>query len=51
MADVFTITDVGPWLTFDPLTEKHVGPHAEEANRLLKDPNNPEFQVPAVRDV
>jgi hypothetical protein len=42
---------VGPWLTFDPLTEKHVGAHAAEANRLLKDPNNPEFQVPSVRDV
>jgi predicted dehydrogenase len=42
---------VGPWLTFDPLTEKHVGEHAAEANRLLKDPNNPEFQVPSVRNV
>jgi predicted dehydrogenase len=42
---------VGPWLTFDPLTEKHVGEHADEANRLLKDPNNPEFQVPSVRNV
>ena len=42
---------VGPWLTFDPLTERHVGAHAEAANRLLKDPNNPEFQVPDVRNV
>ena len=42
---------VGPWLRFDPLTERHVGAHAEAANRLLKDPNNPEFQVPDVRNV
>jgi len=42
---------VGPWLTFDPLTERHVGAHAEAANRLLKDPNNAEFQVPDVRNV
>ncbi len=37
---------VGPWLTFDPETEKHVGEMAAEANRLMKDPNRPGFQVP-----
>lgn len=37
---------VGPWLTFDPETERHTGAHAEEANALLKDPNNPGFEVP-----
>jgi hypothetical protein len=37
---------VGPWLTFDPKTERHTGDHAEEANALLKDPNNPGFEVP-----
>ena len=37
---------VGPWLTFDPDTERHVGDHAEQANALLKDPNNPGFEVP-----
>ena len=37
---------VGPWLTFNPETERHVGDHSEEANRLLKDMNNPWFQVP-----
>ena len=38
---------VGPLLSFDPVTERHVGEHAEEANRLLKDPNNPGFEVPS----
>lgn len=38
---------VGPWLTFDPLTERCVGEHADQANALLKDPNNEGFQVPA----
>jgi hypothetical protein len=37
---------VGPWLTFDPATERHVGEHADEANALLKDPNSPGFEVP-----
>jgi predicted dehydrogenase len=42
---------VGPWLTFDPETERHTGDFAEEANRLLKDPNREGFQVPSVQDV
>ena len=37
---------VGPWLTFNPKTETHIGEHAEEANKLLKDPNNKGFEVP-----
>ncbi len=37
---------VGPWLTFDPNTESHVGEHAAAANALLKDLNNPGFEVP-----
>lgn len=37
---------VGPWLTFDPQKETHTGAFAEEANKLLKDPNNPGFEVP-----
>lgn len=37
---------VGPWLNFDPKTERHIGDHAVEANALLKDVNNPEFNVP-----
>ncbi len=43
--------NVGPWLTFDPATERHVGEHAEAANKLLKDPNNAGFQVPTVAEV
>lgn len=42
---------VGPWLTFDPKTERHTGDFANEANALLKDPNRKEFQVPTVSDV
>ena len=39
---------VGPWLTFDPKTERHTGAHADEANALLKDPNSKGFEVPDV---
>jgi len=42
---------VGPWLTYDPKTERCVGDHADEANALLKDENREEFQVPTVADV
>jgi predicted dehydrogenase len=37
---------VGPWLTFDPRTERHTGEFATEANELLKDDNRSGFQVP-----
>ena len=39
---------VGPLLTFNPETERHTGEFAEEANALLKDPNNPGFEVPTI---
>jgi len=42
---------VGPWLTFDPETEKHTGDFASEANALLKDGNNRGFEVPSLKDV
>jgi hypothetical protein len=42
---------VGPWLTFDPKTERHVGDHAEEANALLKDKNRPGFEIPDPKNV
>ncbi|MCP4189148.1 MAG: Gfo/Idh/MocA family oxidoreductase [Planctomycetaceae bacterium] len=42
---------VGPWLTFDPATERHTGDHADAANALLKDPNNAGFEVPDASDV
>ena len=42
---------VGPWLKFDPKTEKHIGDHAAEANALLKDDNRSGFKIPTVADV
>ncbi len=42
---------VGPWLTFDPETERHVGEFAEEANVLLKDENRSGFEIPDVTQV
>ena len=42
---------VGPTLTFDPETERHTGDFAEQANALLKDPNNPGFEVPTIDKV
>ncbi|MEZ6089271.1 MAG: Gfo/Idh/MocA family oxidoreductase [Pirellulaceae bacterium] len=42
---------VGPMLTFDPETERHTGEHADAANALLKNENNPGFVVPDVKDV
>jgi hypothetical protein len=38
---------LGPMLTFDPATERHTGDQADAANALLKDRNNPGFEVPA----
>ncbi len=42
---------LGKPLTFDPATERHVGEFAEQANRLLKDDNNPGFQIPTLAEV
>ena len=42
---------VGPWLTFDPETEKHVGEHADAANTLLKDANSKGFEIPNKKSV
>jgi predicted dehydrogenase len=42
---------VGPWLTFDPETERCTGDFADEANLLAKDPNNKGFEIPDVKDV
>jgi hypothetical protein len=39
---------LGPMLTFDPATERHIGDHADAANALLKAPNNPGFEIPSV---
>ncbi len=42
---------VGPWLTFDPKTERHTGEYRNEANALLQDPHSPGFEVPAPNKV
>ncbi len=42
---------VGPWLTFDPQTEQHIGEHAQAANLLLKDTNRPGFEIPTAAQV
>ena len=42
---------VGPWLTYNPQTERHTGEYAAEANALLKDPNRKGFEVPALNVV
>jgi predicted dehydrogenase len=42
---------VGPWLTFDPKTERHTGDHAAEANTLLKDDDSKGFEVPDPKKV
>ncbi|MCC9603576.1 Gfo/Idh/MocA family oxidoreductase [Stieleria sp. JC731] len=42
---------LGPTLQFDAEKEIFVGPKAEDANQLLKDPNNPGYEVPSVETV
>lgn len=42
---------VGPWLTFDPKTERHTGEFRLEANGLLKDGNRPGFEIPSAAKV
>jgi predicted dehydrogenase len=42
---------VGPMLTFDPETELFTGEYAEEANKLVKDPDRKGFEIPAVDKV
>lgn len=42
---------VGPWITYDPKTERCVGEYADEANALLKDPNRKGFEIPEASKV
>ena len=42
---------VGPWLTFDPKTERHTGDHSDAANALLSDPRNAGFQLPNIHQI
>ena len=37
---------VGPWLNFDPKTEKFTGEFADEANKLVRDPDRKGFEIP-----
>ncbi|MCD0462230.1 Gfo/Idh/MocA family protein [Roseiconus lacunae] len=38
---------LGPTLQFDPESERFIGNNADQANKLLKDPNNPGYEVPS----
>ena len=42
---------VGPWLEFDGEAEHFVGNHSIEANRLLADPRNAEYDIPSPMSV
>ncbi len=42
---------VGPWVAFDPKTERFTGEHAAAANKLLKDPCRKGFEVPDPKKV
>jgi len=42
---------VGPWLNFDGDSEHFIGDYATEANRLLRDPRNGEFDIPSPQSV
>lgn len=42
---------LGPALEFDAKTERFTGALADQANKLLKDPNNPDYKVPMPSDV
>jgi len=37
---------VGPWLSFDPKAERFTGDHADEANKLVRDPQRKGFEIP-----
>lgn len=42
---------VGPWLEFDGKAEKFVGENSKEANKLLANPRNKEFDIPSPKKV
>ena len=42
---------VGPWLSYDPETERHTGDYATEANALLQDANRQGFEIPDAKQV
>lgn len=42
---------LGPMLSFNADTESFEGDRSDEANRLLKDPDNPGYEIPSIKDV
>jgi len=42
---------VGPWVTFDPKTERFTGDYATAANALLREPHRKGFEIPDVDKV
>jgi Oxidoreductase family, NAD-binding Rossmann fold len=38
----------GPWLEFDPVSEKFTGEFAEEANKMIKEEYAPGFELPEI---
>jgi hypothetical protein len=42
---------LGPTLSIDPATERFIGDHADAANALVQDPNNPGFEIPTLKNV
>jgi predicted dehydrogenase len=42
---------LGPTLTFDAITERFTGDHADAANALLADPKNKAFEIPTITQV
>ena len=42
---------VGPWLEFDGESEQFTGKNSAEANQLLADPRNAEFDIPSPKSV
>ncbi|MFZ4763972.1 MAG: Gfo/Idh/MocA family protein [Roseimicrobium sp.] len=39
---------VGPWLSFDPSTERFTGEFADEANKLIEEEYREEFKLPVI---
>ena len=42
------LASVGPWLDFDPVTEKFTGEFAEEANKIVQEEYASGFELPVI---
>ncbi len=51
VAENGTQYQLGKHLTFDPVTERFTGDFADQANALIKDADNPGFEIPSVAAV